>query len=129
MYWVAGFPLLPVQNVSVRVASGASRPSVACTVAPSGTWAIAALIAATCVPVRYVWACQMLLIGNWNASATAMAAIIAAPCRAAPARADCQRAAAGAGPGPGSGAGDGPARQRANTSTAAMNMIGIAVAL
>src|ERR1700751_4786454 len=90
MYWVAGLFGFPIQNVSVRADSGASRPSVVCTVAPSGTWAIAALSAATCGLIWYVEACQMPLTGNWKASATVIAAIIAAPCRAAAIRVDVQ---------------------------------------
>src|SRR5487761_1404853 len=117
MYWVAGLFGLPIQNVSVRADSGASRPSVVCTVAPSGTWAIAALSAATAGLIWYVEACQMLLTGNWNASATVMAAIIAAPCRAAAVLASAHRPPAAGRP-----------RQRAITSAAPMNKIGIAVA-
>ena len=83
MYWVTGLPLFPIQNVSVRAASGASRSSVVCTVAPSGTTAIAASAAATCASSWYVEPCQRLLSGNWKASATATAAIIAPPCRTA----------------------------------------------
>ena len=52
MYSVAGLPLLPIQKVSVRAASGASRSSVVVTVAPSGTLAIAALASATCGLIR-----------------------------------------------------------------------------
>jgi hypothetical protein len=48
MYRVAGFPLLPIQNVSVRAASGASMSRVVVTVEPSGTCAIAASAAAMC---------------------------------------------------------------------------------
>src|ERR1700755_2933511 len=128
MYWVAGLPGLPIQNVSVRAASGASRPSVVCTVASSGTLAIAALSAATCGLIWYVEACQMPLIGNWEASATVIADIIAAACRAAAIRVEVQST-----PGPPAVA-TAPAaratpRHRAITSAAAMNRMGIAVAL
>src|ERR1700751_5429986 len=127
MYWVAGLFGFPIQNVSVRADSGASRPSVVWTVAPSGTRAIAALSAATSGLIWYVEACQMPLIGNWKASATAIAAIIAAPYRAAAIRVDVQSS-----PGPAtavSPAARSTPRHRAITSAAAMNRMGIAVAL
>ena len=107
-----------------------------CTVAPSGTTAIAALSAATCGLIVYVEPCQRLLSGNWKASATASAAIIGAAvpgqavAQADPESADAvaehaRQAAERAGrrrPGTAD-------RHRASASTAAMNRIGISVAL
>src|ERR1700677_632429 len=81
MYEVSGFPELPIQNVSVRAASGASRSSVVVTVTPSGTRAIAASAASTWGVMVYVVPCHKVLSGYWNAIATATATIIAAPCR------------------------------------------------
>src|ERR1700722_19679673 len=144
MYWVAGLPGFPIQNVSVRAAKGASRSVVVVTVAPSGTTAIAASAAATCASMVYVDPCHRALIGHWNASATAIAAIIAPPCRAAPVTAAStrpyhlrtipesrRRAAAAAGgqeataPGAADEASAGLRRHRPMASAAAMNTIGI----
>src|SRR6202008_560357 len=78
-YCVAGLPGLPIQNVSVRAASGASRLSVVWTVAPSGPRAIAASAADTCGLIWYVEPCHRLASGNWNANTHAAATIIAGP--------------------------------------------------
>src|ERR1700761_3622965 len=131
MYWVAGLPAVPIQNVSVLAASGASRSSVVCTVAPSGTTAIAASAAATCASSSYVEPCHRVLSGNWKASATVTAAIIAAPCLAVPDRAaratprtEREPAEADAG----QARAEAP-RHRLMPSAAAMNRIGMIVAL
>ena len=74
-----GVAALPIQKVSVRAASGARRSSVVWTVAPSGTSAMAASadfdMRADPVGLRV----PQVLSGNWKASGTAIASIMAAP--------------------------------------------------
>src|ERR1700729_3183854 len=75
MYCAAGPPGLLVKNVSVLAARDASMVTVASTVAPPGTLAMAASSARTCWLIVYVCGCHRCLSGAQKASPAAIASM------------------------------------------------------